>query len=65
VKVGDLVLYRPDYGSGDDYPALVVRHRLCDINTRKNSFLLYYPSHNDWINGWEDEYVVITRKENE
>ena len=62
MKVGDLVVYNLDPAMpGDEDPkdiAIVVNDR--DRPSGSRSFRIYYPHYKDYLNGWEDEYRVIS-----
>ena len=65
MQVGDLVVYNLDPAMpGDENPkdvAIVVaeRHKSGHRYALRN-FRVYYPHYNDYLNGWEDEFRVIS-----
>ena len=67
MKVGDLVVYNlgPRAAAPGDEKAenvaIVVKERIIACNGHgPRNFLIYYPHHNEHLNGWEDEYRVIS-----
>ena len=65
MKVGDLVVYNLDPAMpGDENPkdvAIVVAQRQGMHSAHARAlFRIYYPHHDDYLNGWEDEYRVIS-----
>ena len=62
MKVGDLVMYNLGPATYcDDYKdvAIVVAERGVESRGIRN-FRVYYPHYNDYLNGWEDEFRVIS-----
>jgi len=64
MKVGDLVMYNlgPDGAPEENHKdvAIVVAERTPDEYFGVRNFRMYYPHYNDYLNGWEDEFRVIS-----
>mgnify|MGYP005818967005 CR=1 FL=1 len=64
MKVGDLVVY--NLGASmkplGDYKdvAIVVAERVVRKSLDIRNFRIYYPYYKEYLNGWEDEYRVIS-----
>ena len=64
MKVGDLVMYNLGPATYcDDYKdvaIIVAEHLAPHWCSHRRNFRIYYPHYNDFLNGWEDEYRVIS-----
>ena len=63
MNVGDLVIYNlggfKDLEESKDI-AIVVSERAIKKSLGVRSFRMFYLYHNEYINGWEDEYRVYS-----
>ena len=71
MKVGDLIVYNlepvmPGDEKGEMVAIVVAESkgttRSCNCGHHRGSrnFRIYYPHYNDFLNGWEDDYRVIS-----